>query len=81
MVSLRDHSLKFSRDEDDPRRIEHCAQPPRGLFKVLRRGPREVRINHAENHAKLSDSHLSERGSAPLAGSLVRRLPPRDGIS
>ena len=44
--------------------LEYCAAAPLG-----------VKIKHADNHAKLSDSRLSERGSAALAGSLVRRLP------
>jgi hypothetical protein len=74
-------SSKFSRDEDDPAGLSHCAQlamrryatAPGGLSIVMRRSPRGVKINHAENHTKLSDSHLSERRSAPFAGSLVRR--------
>jgi transposase len=45
------------------------------VSRVLRRGPRGVKINHAEDHAKLSDPYLSQRCSAPFAGSLVRRLP------
>src|SRR5579863_8229626 len=46
-----------------------------GMSIVLRRGPRGVKISDADHHAKLSDSQLSERGSAPFAGPLVRRLP------
>ena len=67
-----------------PRRLEPLRAAPmlgatRGASgrpsRVLRRGPQGVKICHAENHAKLSDSQLPERGSAPFAGPLVRRLP------
>src|SRR5882724_9402737 len=65
-------SLKFSRDEDDSTGLSHCAQldrrryalrRPGGLSRVLRPGPSGVKINHADYHARLSDSHLSERSS------------------
>jgi fructokinase len=38
-------------------------------------------MNHAQNHARLSDSQLPERGSAPFAGSLVRRLSMQSSLS
>jgi hypothetical protein len=55
--------------------LSHCAQldvrryapASGGLSRVLRRGTRGVKINHADNRAKLSDSQLPERGSAPFA--------------
>ncbi len=46
-----------------------------GLSKVLRRGPRKVKIACAQNHTKLSHSRLSQRWSAPFVRSVVWRLP------
>ncbi|MEA3162156.1 MAG: hypothetical protein QOD95_3704, partial [Gammaproteobacteria bacterium] len=75
---------KPSRDEDDPAGLSHCAQLdvrryalrcPAACLEYCAAALSGVKIKHAQNHAKLPDSQLPERGSAPFAGSLVRRLP------